>query len=500
MSVIRRAMAQRIPSTRGDDGAALVSALLFMILLSGMSFVLLAIVLGQIGPSYAAQKSTKTVYGAQAGLQAALGVVRSATGTAVDANNVPYGDLSKLPCSFGGNVDGAPGETAYAVTIGYYITDPTGKDDAWLASNDLACGASGVTQQPFFAYIVSKGTGTASPGRPATEGNRSVAAVYDFKITNVNIPGGRIYSGTECMEADKAQLGSEISFKPAGSCASNGAKKDDTQLWVYDKTYQIKLASTIEDGKPGLCITGIPGELATLQTCVTGQYNQLWSWDGSQTWWGQKAAITTGYSNARLRDDGKNLAVSTTGTPFTPEPSVGSAAAGESTKQIVNYKEFGRCADVTDQLIGSSFMISYPCKQDPSSTGAFLNWNHKWFYTEAVGTAAVVYDQEIYVLVNNATTGKRCLQAPVLSGKYVTFAPCTSNANQKWDRTKKTDTYANSYLFIDNLGRCLTADAADTYKTWSKLTVSQCTPSEAQKWNAPSLADDAKFGSFKEIG
>jgi hypothetical protein len=506
MSAIHRALSRRLSHARGEEGAALISALLFMVMLSGLSFVLLAVVLGQIAPSYVAQKSTKTVYSAQAGLQAALGVVRSATGTTVDANNVPYGAINKLPCTFSANVDGQTAETAYTVTIGYYLLDPTAKDDAWLAANDLACSASGVAEQPAFAYIVSKGSGEASPGRPVSEGDRSVAAVYKFKITNVNIPGGRVFSGTTCMQAEKfngiVQAGSDISFQPVGSCAPNGNDKTPQQLWVYGETYQIQLASTITPTSAGLCVTGVPTNRAKLQPCRAdaGRWNQLWSWDGSQTWLGQNQAIGTGYSNARLRDSGGYLEVSTSGTAFTPEPSVGAAAAGYETKQIVNYEEFGRCADVTDQQIGKAFMISYPCKQDPSGTGSYLNWNHKWFYDEPTGAATVLPDRQIYVLENNVASGKKCLQSPSSTGKYVTFATCTTSNSQKWTRNKKTETYANSYLFIDNLGRCLTADATDKYGSWSKLTVAQCTPSEAQKWNAPSLANDATFGSFREIG
>ena len=53
------------------------------------------------------------------------------------------------------------------------------------------------------------------------------------------------------------------------------------------------------------------------------------------------------------------------------------------TKQIVNFKEFGRCADVTGANINNAdtpgeFNIVYPCKQDP--VGAGLAWNHKWYY------------------------------------------------------------------------------------------------------------------------
>jgi Tfp pilus assembly protein PilX len=95
---------------RDEGGIALMSVMLFMILLTGMSLVLLSVILGQIGPAYVAQKSTNTVYAAQAGLQSALGVMRSATGPLVAGE--AFGDPHQLPCAFSGELDGSSNDVS----------------------------------------------------------------------------------------------------------------------------------------------------------------------------------------------------------------------------------------------------------------------------------------------------------------------------------------------------------------------------------------------------
>ena len=99
------------PGVRGDDsegGAALLSAMIFMIIMAGLSVVLLSTVLGQTVPSVAAQRNTKTIYAAQAGMQASLAMLRSAA-AAPDASGKVYGSLSQLKCSRDG-AGRCPGE------------------------------------------------------------------------------------------------------------------------------------------------------------------------------------------------------------------------------------------------------------------------------------------------------------------------------------------------------------------------------------------------------
>lgn len=537
-------IARRIDEIRDERGVALMSVMLFMILLAGMSLVLLSIILGQVGPSYLAAKGTKTVYAAQAGLQSALGVVRSAA-AAPDASGNVFGDPAKLPCTFAGSLDPAKPDVGYAVTIQYYVEDPTNKVEPWLSANDLTCttlpsgqpggvrNASNALTSPEYAYIVSRGTGSSAAGRDAAEGNRAVAAVYKFKVRNINVPGGRIYAppSNQCMAAQpnpatgKIGPGSKIKF--VTSCAPDGGVRDEAQLWLYAQSYQIKLASSTDGVTPGLCITGTPNDPAndaTLETCRIGsdRYSQLWSWTGDKTWQGQQSTITSGNAASFLAQtgSGSNLIVSAQFVnTFIPTPAVGAGNAGKDTKQIVNYKEFGRCLDVTGARIGDPFMIAYPCKQDPSGTGnppgtGKLDWNHKWWYTETATTAP---NQQIFVYTsydasgNGVSTTRRCLETPTGSSKYPTFKPCTANLGdsakneQSWTRVYEAADYGSSYLIKDINGRCLTANSGDLYddgsgNKWSKITVGTCTVNENQKWNAPPNDALSTFSGFRELG
>lgn len=494
---------------RGDDegGVALLMAILFMVLMAGISTILVSVVLSQLYPTNLAQKSTKTIYAAQAGLQTALGLIRSAT----DGGGI--GDPAELPCSVSGNVSGTSTDgVTYSAQVSYFKTDPTGMDATWLAANKLACTASGVSVQPTYAVIVAQGLATTIPGAAAATGNRTLSAIYKFKITNVNVPGGRIYDYNKgyCLRAVSQAAGSLVTFIAAASCTN-----DALELWIYDTDYEIKLASTKTGGAAGLCITGPVRygdrtQNATLQTCKSStdsaRWNQLWSWDGANAWAGQNVTISSGYSNYYLATGyangsalvGKYLQVSNNGANggFAPSSQVGAGAASYTTHQIVNYKEFGRCADVTNGDIGYSFMISYPCKQDPTG-GGNLNWNHKWFYTEPTSPATELGGQQIYV--DNGT--KYCLTTPAKgSGSYPVFARCTTSAQQKWKRVYNAGSYASSYLFVDTYGRCLTTDSGDQYLgLWSKVTVVDCNGSDAQKWNAPPTYTDSTVATYKEV-
>ena len=499
-----------------DDGVALMSVMLFMILLTGLSLVLLSVILGQLGPSFTAQKSTKTVYSAQAGLQAALGVVRSAAAAPVGGE--VFGDPHSLPCTFTGNLDGSTSDVKYDVTIQYYLLDPTGKTEPWLSANDLPCSAppAGVTGEPKFAYIVSKGSGVSAGTRSPTEGNRSVAAIYKFKITNVNVPGGRINNSgkTRCLAAETATVGSLIKFVTAANCTLANAEK---QLWIYDTTYQIKLASTTVAGATPLCITGSGYDNAKLAACLTdnGRWNQLWSWNDGGQWQGQKETIADGYGSVCLVDASSVLTTAGCSGALIPELSVGAGAAGLNTHQIVNYKEFGRCADVTDRNIRQTKMITYPCKQDPSGGGR-LSWNHRWYYAEPVPSvppaAPVLFSTgQVWVfpdLPGGSPGAQNCLETPLdtAATKDVIFsASCSADSRQQWKRHKDSPDRLTSYTFKDTYGRCLTADPSNPHvetsgRAFSVMRMATCDGSEAQKWNAPATYSESEFEGFKEIG
>ena len=517
-----------------ESGVALLSAILFMVLVTGLSIVLVSAVLNQIFPTALAQKRTLTIYAAQAGLQTSLDLLRSAA-AAPDSTGTVYGAPSQLPCSLTGNVDAQNDGVTYRVTIQYFQTDPTGQSASWRSSssNHMTCNPSnvsspgvtvnGTSTSPSFAYITSTGLGSTAVGvSTATLGNRTVAAVYQFTISNVNVSGGRIFDANNqyCLDAVTSSAGSNVQFLPANQCTN-----DSQELWIYAKDYELKLASTTTNSAAGLCITGPvtatgATQNATLQPCLSppdpNRWNQLWSWTGSYSWEGQNQSIASGPSNYYLATgypSGTNIAGmfllisdGANGT-FNPSSAVGAGAAGYSTNQLVNYKEFGRCADVTNEQISSSFMISYPCKQDPTGTGTYLKWNHKWYYSEPSAGATSSAPQQIYVNQNNVNSPQYCLTTPSSSGSapfLPTFSLCDGTAPQKWVRVNDTGVYATSYWMTDVYGRCLQVDSSPvtTFNgNLSELDVTTtCDGSDAQKWNAPATHSLSTVGGYREIG
>lgn len=507
---------------RDDVGAALISVMLFIILLGGLSLVLLATLLGQMAPSFTAQQNTQTGYAAQAGLQAGLGAIRSAAGAPV--GGVVYGDPSRLPCGFVGNVDGTATSIAYNVSIRYYTADPTNQSEIWREANKRPCttpGGLGAAAPPRFALLVSQAVSPAGANVVIGQGQRTISAVYGFKVTNINIPGGRIwdFNGEYCMRALFAGVGSEIAFRSAAMCPGT----DSQALWIYDTDYRIKLASTTVAGAgPALCMTDpvVGNQRMTLQECLPpadpARWNQLWNLFAGPVWYGQRNPIAGGRSGICIssgHNNGTNLV--TVGARVLarpgcigsqrPEAKVGAGAASKATNQIVSYSEFGRCADVTEENLTRPFMIVYPCKQDARGGGAGILWNHKWFYDEPVAPDTEVLDQEIVVLLNDIPANRHCLETPLdTSGStYVTFSVCNHSVRQDWDRVQDSGNYDTSYLFIDKYGRCLTANAnpADLYAgAFSKMTVSACNGTLAQKWNAPPGTTNATFGGYREFG
>ena len=503
-------------ATGGDAGAAMMMTLMFVLFVGGLMIVLLAALLNQLGPLQFAQSSTRSVYAAQAGLQTGLSVLRSNTRTVgTGSSQVTYGDVTKLPkVAITGTVDGVTGSAlSYSVTLTYFTSNPSGQSDAWLVANAMSMSSLSITNQPTYARIEATGTDSST----GTARSRKIAAVYAFNTTNVNIPGGLILNpeGTKCLKASSSTAGSTMSMVALSSCT------DDTlNLWVYDTDYKLKLASTIASSSV-MCITGrtwgstsaTPN--ATLQKCANSNAaapgNQLWSWDSPDSWVGQNQDTTSGRSSRWLAIDSTSTLVDSgsSAKTFNPQPAVGAGGASYNMHQVVNYKEFGRCMDVTDVQIDKTFMIVYPCKQDPTGTGNAILWNHKWYYAEPTAPATTSASQPIKVYINNSTTtaNTRCLTA---SPKYkhttpvtdVTFTACdSSNALQQFVRNNETGNTISSWTFQLNgdRTRCLAAVPESGY-AWSHIRVMTCDGSTAQKWNAPAVTTGSKLGDYQEIG
>ena len=205
----------------GDDGFAMILALLLMVILPSTRVVLAGVREAQQRPTLLAKKYIRTINGAQAGLQNTLSALQSAT------TSTGTGDPTKLPCSdpgdksaYGGggvsiyvtaasgttsqiNVPGDPvtgtvatdgnGNDAigYSVGVVYYNSNPQlhQNDATWLSSsaNVISCRGGYVSSIPTYALVQSAGTGAQITGATATTRATAPAAArtMGFMLRNL---------------------------------------------------------------------------------------------------------------------------------------------------------------------------------------------------------------------------------------------------------------------------------------------------------------------------
>ncbi|MBO9627485.1 MAG: hypothetical protein J7484_14080 [Microbacterium sp.] len=275
-----------------------------------------------------------------------------------------------------------------------------------------------------------------------------------------------------------------------------------------------------KDGTPSLDAGAIP--VAMLVNCSTwtavdgtgnligsATYNDIrWGWNDNAGWKNVTGnCLYSGHPASTTTRNGDTLSIlnacsgqdQASWAAFAPEPKVGAGNASKELNQLVNFQEFGRCADVTSQSITSTFMITYPCKQDPVNPTGF-SWNHKWYYTDPVDPVDTGVTK---ITVKPTSTTTYCLVAPSAANGTVTFSNNTTTCNSaaaQWTRTTWTGRYASSFTFVSKLnGLCLGTDPANNYNGWSKITVQGCSGQANQKWNAPADMPSEGLGDYQEI-
>jgi hypothetical protein len=220
----------------------------------------------------------------------------------------------------------------------------------------------------------------------------------------------------------------------------------------------------------------------SLQACQPGAWPQLWAYDDAGDFRGVNQAKTSlsdqCISSGGNYNAGAMLTVQTCGWfTWTPEATVGAGAAGSLTQQLVNYGEYGRCLDITEWNLGASWLIDYPCKQDPTSA---VGWNQRWTWDSA-GTRQIV---------SNTSSGAYCLTTAASAGGYVLVRACDSTrTDQRWTMYAATGVRSTSYTVVDGNGRCLSLGDPGTtsgyLNAWSSITADACDGSFRQKWNSP---------------
>lgn len=511
-----------------ERGVAMMSALMLIMIVTVLAVLVLGITISQSRPTLFMNKNTRTMSAAQAGIDTAISQIRNATSP--DPSGTIMGDIHKLPCRVSGPVEGAGDDTGFVATIAYFKLDPEGKDELWREANALTCYPGpmnpGLRAVPFFAVVTSAGTDSTAVVM-ADNANRAIKATYTFPLITRNVSGGLITDPSKqfCVVASSASVGSLITFQrqDSGLCTTG----HDLSSWSWRNDYMIHLSSTDLDGRVPLCMSGRPTRNSdtvsmALKQCHSGEGDpdgQRYSWTGNHAWRGQNAQNTSladSYIvNQDVRvDSGDKLSVSkalNSSRFLLPEPlpDVGKGNASKDTDQVVNQSLFGRCLDVTDMEIDKRWMITYPCKQDPSGQGQF-DWNHKWLYKDpdtdngvnSTSTTISVKQHNVTLYCLVTPTNTTSIDGSDPSGRYLypTFSRDCSQRSAQWTRTNvSTDPSKTSWAFIDRNNRCLSSDGP-TINRWKSIIVETCVEGDRhQQWNVPEDPNESSIGNFEEI-
>ena len=482
-----------MPRRRPPDAGAMPVALLLTVVGVALSGVLASTVARQIGAARAQVERVHALDAAQAGLDIAVGHIRAAN----DGHD--NGVLSALPCTPLTGQVGAGGAAAYRVTIAYLNAG---------GAAIVCVPGYGAASTPVQASLVAVGTDHS------TGASRTLQATYQFRTTNRNIIGGLVHvyqtsiSQDLCLDAGSADpaAGTALIVQP---CATGSPP----QMFSYTKNLTLTLVSSIGGSLPtGMCLDGGPvphgtdGAAVTFQPCGgTVQPRQQWGYNDNANFEGASNATNLdGYCfNVQFPDSAASPVLLRTGNNtchqnytnvqnFSPEPQAGAGAAGTANTQLVNFREFGRCLEVTNLSWGYSYMIVGPCEQTPDP--AQVTWDQKWV-TPAVVDGATGATGSISTKPSYESFSV-CLTSPLSTagGQYVTLTQCPAGAlpTTSWTMYGDTGVYQTSYTIVDDIGNCLAAtdpnaatpDLHPGALKISKLVVVTCSGSTLEKWNA----------------
>jgi Ricin-type beta-trefoil lectin domain len=493
----------------GPDDGSIVLALLVTLVGVMLSSLLVPMVLTQVRGTVENAHRVGSLAAAQTGLDVAVAQIRAADdGTGI-------GTLSKLPCGpLAGPVSAVATAGRYQVTIDYFLLDPQAKSDAWIATYRMPClPGGGTATTPSYALFRSYGTDVPT-GTITSVPNRMLRATYTLQTSNRNISGGLVHvyqtatSTDLCMDAGSSSpaAGADLRMQP---CVDDSLQ----QVFAYNTNLTLALVNSKTGVQPlGMCLDAgavhAVGNSVVFQPCAAiTQPRQQWSINDSANLEGTTDGNTLdNYCfNVQTPNTPASLVVlgQTSGSDchqgydnietWSPDAEVGAGAAGDANKQFVNFSEFGRCLDVTEQNVAYAYLISWPCKQAPNPIN--VTWNQKWALPMIVdpATNATGHVTTTPLLV------PYCLRSPgsIAAGQYVTVVLCSTLAAGaiaiNWKVYGDTGAYATSYQMEDGYGFCLQAtDPAaippDFYpngRKISKIVVATCTGSALQKWNAP---------------
>lgn len=527
------------PDLRDERGSL---PMLMMVILVGvvLSTFMVSVVVSQTTSTRFSTSREQSLNAAQAGIDVALARIRASTSTgAAGTPGTPAG----LPCwthrnnaAYSGSVvSGATGNQvgsgSYSVFVDYYTTDPVigGLDPVANPNATMVCSPGYGTfdpatgqPTPSFALITSTGT-VAAGGTGGTSAGRTLVSTYVFRVDNRNISGGllRLYPANVvpanpavCLQAATSTPNPATATPVTLAACSTTKPPAPQQVFAYRTDLTIQLVSSVVPANPdGVCLDG-GNPLADANPVVLRKCNPLDPGGdifSNSYWWQQwsfddnghfRGSTSTSRTTAALGNFCLAGAAQTAGTvlrlagctggiddqsqAWIPSPDVGAGAATQprgapETRQYVNFGEFGRCMDVTDQNTGIDHFILYPCKQNPAPNA--VAWNQ--VFTTFPLTAT-------YGQLRTVTGGKTwCVTSPGTLGDYVRLYECTTTdatlaPRQRWVQNDGNNAlpYSAKFTLVDAKGYCLGLTVPVAPKPWSTLDVETCDGSREQKWNA----------------
>jgi hypothetical protein len=512
MSLVSRIRSRLAAIRHTQDRGTMSMVMLVVIIGMGLAALTTPLVVSQSQSTSRADTRVQALHQAESGIDAMLGRFRNAT----DADGVT-GKPSKLPCSELAWSVASPA-TGYRVTAQYYTSDPQSTTAVQLLCTDGTGPYDPVTSAatvPGFARITS--TGLDGTGKRAS--SRTLLTTYAFNTVEVatsnstpdsNV-GGLIrldpnaffdIDETECLAASGSipDDGMPLSVQ---ACSSS-TPADKAQLFFYYADLSLRLAQTITETSPGLCVTApTTGTAVTLTPCLgmsTAAPNQQWSLDANGAF--VRAAATS--VCMAVRATGTDIVTKTClGTydstaAWLPTTAVGAGAAGATNGQLLNFSQFGQCASVADSSLPASppsTLIVSACEQTTSP--ALVSRVQKF-----------TYDSNGRWVTKNAAGTDYCLTSHGLVSPPVTVETCGTSPSQKWtDYGAAAGTHqenasqwaiGNRYTIVDLAGLCLSLSPTSGSNANSTVTTATCDASARQKWNAGPQSQPAKVKDTTE--
>ena len=520
MSRLRRLIAR----SAGDRGSPPLAMLLTMVGI-GLSGVLAANVNAQILAARESIHQSDAYDAAHTGVEVVLGMIRTATATGAPSS---AGDTAKLPCGpFAGTVNPVT-DQLWSATVYYLSSEPPQGDLPYAQANKLACatGATYGAALPKPLYVLISATGV---GAPNTRG-RVLNAVYPIRTTSRDDNQGGLIrvlppSGPSlCLAAPGATPAAGSPLKTQ-TCDTGS----DAQRFAWTSTMNVVLVSSRADGSTGMCLDAAPNqnEPVLFQACQsTPVARQQWGLNVSN-WESTDGATLTRYcfhlTSPGVPGSGVVLygvandppgvseqdracdGTVTDSRSFALDRAVGNGRVGAAgTGQVPSFEQHNRCLTLPAGNINSAFLAIPPCTQRASGAVA-------WYETWTLPAVPVTADRASgRVAARKSVDGNHyCLTSPGIANGYVRvyLCPGTIGPSMTWTRTLDTGVYGTSYVLQSTHNAsvanpfCLSrTDPAgpDLHNGASKLTVTPCDGSDAQKWNASPMVQRGSTISLNE--